>query len=459
MPTQSNRIVAAIRAVLPNAAWDLIKNIGQFAYQNWAVVVVIMGFIASGLTALINRLRGIPSDAVGLLVLFGIVVLVALFSYVIGKVKDRKRAMENRDSQDVADQPLTSHDANTSTETNGGMRICSYELVHRIADHQAKVIRDFVSVSRVAVWEHKLKDSVPTIKWGFMIKNDSIFPISLFEVRNNLFFEDTELAERRFESTNEVQQLPQWREGSVVFEQRLSGPEAQHIRSMPDGKFHFTNLVIKVGNPDSFPVVEPQALEIGNDLVTTLGRITYKETEGMKKLKDEITRLKHQVEEREARVQKPGLRFEIDSQATQVKTSGGGAVSRRVEIDVQLRCTKIGDSKLAIREFSAALFSMDEKGEVEIARNGSQVAYSYPDMKLVETRDGWTIEEPLTPYRWYMFFLDVESKILSQLTPRNSFFRVTMNAIGQEPQHIDFFVDSWSDVISSNSSINLRGAD
>jgi hypothetical protein len=49
------------------------------------------------------------------------------------------------------------------------LKTCPYELVHRIADQEAKVIRDFVSVSRVGVWRHKLQDVVPAIKWGFMI--------------------------------------------------------------------------------------------------------------------------------------------------------------------------------------------------------------------------------------------------------------------------------------------------
>ena len=46
------------------------------------------------------------------------------------------------------------------------LKTCPYELVHRIADQEAKVIRDFVSVSRVGVWRHKLQNAVPAIKCG-----------------------------------------------------------------------------------------------------------------------------------------------------------------------------------------------------------------------------------------------------------------------------------------------------
>jgi len=33
-----------------------------------------------------------------------------------------------------------------------------------------------------------------------------------------------------------------------------------------------------------------------------------------------------------------------------------------------------------------------------------------------------------------------------------------MDTVGQEPQHIDFFVDSWNDAFKSESGITLRRA-
>ncbi|HEX7772649.1 MAG TPA: hypothetical protein VF435_09525, partial [Pyrinomonadaceae bacterium] len=403
-----------------------------------------------------NRLRGIPSDLVGVMIVFGVVAFVALMVFVIGRLREKRGAVA---SSKEGNPQVAKPKSEPSTPAQLPAQQCDYEQVHRIADHQATTIKDFVYVSKVGVWEDKQDDGIPTIKWALFLKNDSILTISLAEIRNNVFFEKIELAEKRFEDHTEVEQLYYGREGSIVFRQRLSPIEAQHIRNTPNGKFRFNRLKIKIANPNSVPVIEPQEITTGDDLETTLNEIAYKETEGMRKLKDEIAAVKREVEEREARVQKPGLLFEIDKENTQVRTSGGGAISRRIQADVKLRCTKIGDAKLAIRQFSAALFSMSEKVEEEIARDEAIVVYAYPDMKPVETRDGWTIDEPLTGYRWYMFFLNVENKVLNQLTPRNSFFRVTMDAVGQESQHIDFFVDSWNDVLSSNSSITLRGAD
>jgi hypothetical protein len=281
---------------------------------------------------------------------------------------------------------------------------CPYEWTHAIAEHQARNIRDFVSVSRVGVWKHKLQDPVPTIRWGFMVKNNSIFPISLVEVRNNILFEETELAERRFDSTNEVDRLPPWREGSVVFEQRLSGPESQHLKSSPDGKFRFSNLVIMVGNKKTHPVVEPQQLSIGNDLETTLDRITYQETEGTRSLRKERDYLKSRLKE----LGGSDLTFEIDTDQSQVHTEGGTAV-RRIKANVRVRCTKVAERQMAIREFHAALLRQDrdESEQVVVPKEALLRVLKDPDMNAIDFSGGWTINEPLTPFRWLEFYLEL----------------------------------------------------
>lgn len=185
---------------------------------------------------------------------------------------------------------------------------CLYEWTHEIANRQGRTIRDFVSISRIGVWKPRSGSTgVPTIKWGFMLKNNSLFPITLIDVDRNLIFEGTELAERRFEIENEIQGLRPGAEGNVIFEQRLSGPEYQLIKNLPKGKFRFHRLLIKVGSQDSFPAVEPQVLAIGNEFETSLDEIVYKETEGMKSLKDEIASLKQQVEALTPRAAKEGL--------------------------------------------------------------------------------------------------------------------------------------------------------
>jgi hypothetical protein len=449
-PPPPNRLVALLRPIMGNAAWDAIKNTAKLAYDNWALFLVIIGFIGSGITALVNRLRGMPSDVVGILVVFGVVVFVALCGYVVGRVRDKKRPVESFNGSDT--QPDAAKPELPVATQPEALR-CPYESVHRIADHEAKNIRDFVTVSRVAVWEHKLNDPVPTIKWGFMIENKSILPISLIEVRNNISFEKTVLAERRFDDLNEVQHLGYWREGSVVFEQRLSGPEAQHIKSMPEGKFRFNRLIIEVGNPNSFPVIEPQALVIGDDLETALNGITYKETRATAILREERDRLKGELEKAKGADWK--LTFEIDEKQSQVDCTGGGTAGRRISPKIQLRCMKLADYPMAIREFHCALIKQGDPEQVIVPQEGALVVMGHPDMKDIAFSNGWTVTEPLTGYRWFMFYLEVTAQQLQMLS-RDYFMRVTMVAVGQQPFSIDFDVNNWNDARASNSDITVR---
>lgn len=322
-----------------------------------------------------------------------------------------------------------------------------YDAAIELADYQAAKLGDFVEVIRVCVHDANLDDAMPTLKWGILLKNRSMFRITLDGDVGSLFFEDQRLTAEKEIISNELQGLWPDREGSISFTQRLTDAEAGLIRRVPNGKFQFDKLRIRVKGGPGADHVKSSGVLIFPEFRTKLGKCSDKETQSTEPLQARIDELT---------LQKHGIRFEIDPDVTQVHTSGGGEESRRVQVNVQLRCTKIADSKLAIRGFSAALFESGKNGDVEIARHSSVVVYTYPEMKKIETKDGWTIEEPLTSYRWYMFFLDVEKKTFSLLTPRDHFFRVTMDAVGQEPQHIDFFVDSWSDVIQSNSSITLR---
>ncbi|HEY4422689.1 MAG TPA: hypothetical protein VGN10_00700 [Pyrinomonadaceae bacterium] len=334
------------------------------------------------------------------------------------------------------------------------LKTSRYELVHRIADHQAKSIRDFVSVSQVATWEDKLNDPVPTIKWGFVINNSSVLTICLVEVRNNLFFENIELAERRFEDHNEVEQLGYGREGSFIFAQRLSGPEAQYIRNTPDGKFRFNRLKIKLGNPNSFPVIEPQEIDIGDDLETTLNGRAYKETKGMVGLRQERDRLKGELEKvKETNIK---LTFEVDDKQSQVSATGGGTAGRRIAVKVRLRCMKTADHPMAVREFHAELVRENGAEQIIVPQETSLVVLDHPDMKIVDFSNGWTIAEPLTDYRWFLFYLDVTEQQLGALS-HDYFIRIVMLAVGQKPYSVEFYIDNWEHARGSNSYITIRG--
>jgi hypothetical protein len=179
---------------------------------------------------------------------------------------------------------------------------------------------------------------------------------------------------------------------------------------------------------------------------------------------DEISALKIQVKALEERAQKYGLTFEIDEQQTRVGYRGESKDgehkndSRLIAAKVRLRCSKIGDSNLAIREFVATIIAAGEDRQAVFAESVFVNAYIDSTKERVDVEKGWTITDPLTGFRVYDFLFDIPISGLALLTPRDHFFRVTMDAIGQNPQHIEFYVDNWDEALKSESAITLRRA-
>ena len=183
----------------------------------------------------------------------------------------------------------------------------------------------------------------------------------------------------------------------------------------------------------------------------TVGTLVEVNTKTRRELEEEIASVRSQLDE----WQKYKLTFEIDGKQSQVHMSGGTEV-RRIQANIKLRCLKSDPSVMAVREFHASLHKETSTGEETIIPvEGAIIVMAHPSMQMVTIDDGWAINQPITPYRWYQFFLELTPKLEAQLS-REDFLRVTMFAVGQDPQSIDFYVDSWVDARQSNSDITLK---
>ncbi len=183
-------------------------------------------------------------------------------------------------------------------ETKTPIEPCPYKWLHEVADIQARAIREVVRVIRVGVWATNLEDSLPSIKCGLLVKNESVFPIGfLGELTGDMFFDGHRLAEKKFVVTNELTDLAQGRKGQFIFEQRLSGPEANLIKNSPEGKFHFGNLGINIKSNAPAPEVKSQQLLIPSDLWGKLDELRDKESPEKDRLKTEINSLRAQLYE------------------------------------------------------------------------------------------------------------------------------------------------------------------
>lgn len=152
------------------------------------------------------------------------------------------------------------------------------------------------------------------------------------------------------------------------------------------------------------------------------------------------------------------LWFSIKAKTSRVRIDGYGGQTRRIEANIMLRCEKLGDSILAVREFHAALLEDLPSGEKEtlIERDHFQVLWDEKDNLIEDAEDGWIVDRPATPYRKYQFSFVIKPEFEASLS-REHFLRVDMFAIGQdEPVSITFSVNNWDDARRADSGITLR---
>ena len=208
---------------------------------------------------------------------------------------------------------------------------------------------------------------------------------------------------------------------------------------------------------ETSPVAETsQSQQAAAEFISEISRLTEANANLGRNLEEEIASLKSQLTERT----KHKLSFEIDGSQTQVRLSGSATV-RRIEASVRLRCFKTSAGAMAVREFQASLHTEGSKGEQAITgRVNAARAWLFPMKTLDPTIDitnGLIVNDPISPYYWFFFYLDLSPQVADGLS-REHFLRITMNAVGQEPHFIDFYVNSWADARSSNSDVNLRNA-
>jgi hypothetical protein len=137
---------------------------------------------------------------------------------------------------------------------------CLDSRLHEIADAQAAKISDAIEVIGVRVWSFELNSALPTIKCGVLWKNTSMFVLSIGEeVTGDLYFNRHRLVERKITRVITSEWKP-GSEGEIIFDQRLSRPEADLITSQMEGRFDFTALVFEIRSTDSR--VQPQELRV-----------------------------------------------------------------------------------------------------------------------------------------------------------------------------------------------------
>jgi hypothetical protein len=137
------------------------------------------------------------------------------------------------------------------------------------------------------------------------------------------------------------------------------------------------------------------------------------------------------------------LTFEIDADSSQVRVGDGTNEVQRIYADIKLRCFKKPDRVMAVRALHISLhrsWPLGDKSTV-VSQEDEVFIWEGPKMKVGRKKDVWTIKDPSTD-RTYHFILEITPKIRASLSD-DYFLRVTMDAVGQEPQSQTVYVEDW----------------
>lgn len=340
------------------------------------------------------------------------------------------------------------------------------EWLHKIADDDLAKIQNLVRVVGV-FYEPVFSKAV--IDFTFSIFNNSLYDIV---IENSIkggairFGEDWDKFHYKPQFQDDVPILCRARSGTwFVIRQPIRREEADRLKEN-DFIITFDGLFIDFKS-DRNGLFGPKQLDFRQLYLETKKRAIRRldqldiifmysdEQWAALKNEGELNVLRKQTKVLQEGMKDRKVIFQVDDTQSQVHVSGG-ASARRIAAKIRLRCEKAISDAVAIKEFHAALCQETSNGDIVIIeREHAQVVWAEPKMDVVSMENGWTITEPLTPYRWFSFFLDIPSEVEAKLD-RDHFIRVSMLAVGQESRAADFHVDSWSDARHSNSPISFR---
>lgn len=145
----------------------------------------------------------------------------------------------------------------------------------------------------------------------------------------------------------------------------------------------------------------------------------------------------------------PQLTFEIGQQ-TIVKL-GGGKIVHRIDISVRVKCFKVGDRPIGVKTIHASLHK-ESQGRLETLFPKEHAFVPFNPYLL--NMDNWVITDPITNY-WFGFWFELPVEEAKRLS-REHVLSVTLTAVGQDPQSVEFYTDDWEKARREGSKITIR---
>lgn len=359
---------------------------------------------------------------------------------------------------------------------------CPEKWLHQLKAVDQDGINDLVRVAGIQYRPEIVKGEPSYIEFRFAVFNNSVCEIGISDsITGEIRYGHNA---KKFESIPKMEENQAKRcirgPGYFTIRQWLNPAEAEYFSSPAsnDTSFSFENLEVRFNGTDQCPNIKSTRLYTAHyfkkqegfwlayepQIIFASDPRQWAELVGLERVRRESERaaLISERDELKNRLEKlaadalPRLTFEICERESQVHIDGGSEI-QRINAKVKLRCLKTTDSPMAVRDFHASLHKQEgkETALTVIAQEDAKAILGSPRMESYKFDNGWTIDEPLTDYRWFMFCLEITPKDLATFS-RDHFLRITMDAIGQGPVSQEFYVDSWLEARNSNSSITMK---
>lgn len=238
---RSNRLMAVIRSILPNATWDGIKKAITDSPRYYGSVVGWWTLLSAASFALYLRLRGIPSDLLGILIIAFLLFLFLSISFVFGKLKGREStpAIETAPpSIEIAPTDETKH-AREVKELHSRIKELETEKdankwLLDLAEREKYSIQTAVIITGVKVLLKPDNEPNPYVDFVFTVFNGSVYTISLeFDLSRSIWFTGSELSGRVKLEANEVIYAAHTDFKSFVVRLILTPTETEMIKNAP----------------------------------------------------------------------------------------------------------------------------------------------------------------------------------------------------------------------------------
>ncbi len=346
-------------------------------------------------------------------------------------------------------------------------QLLAYQWLHEMADRQANNIASHIELERPFIYDAQLTDSTPSMGFKFPIRNVSVFDISVDEkIEGRIRLNGKPLGDPMLLQHNGQDFGFKELDGLSV-EQRFTTTEANRILTS-GALFSFTDLTITVKGGSRFPQVKPQPITITSQhalaLDTNLNEKSV-DSETIAALKDEVNLCKDELAKLTGLAFTVDTNFQSDAKLRAHKNTQVVFDNRQapIEIDMYILTTQLkvdfennDVNDRAFKRMELSLVKAENGHEEGIPFLAEPVMLSLdPDNNMEKQPFPKVVFAKQSTTTLWLYFMAHVPREHGEKLDRNSFLRLTLHPLGQQPISDDLEVD-WKAALANATYITSR---